>query len=508
MNAQGMTGTKKKKIGDKERMAVIDLGSNAVRLAVYDGCNRAPVMVYAERDFAGLGRGLAETGKLNPDGARRAQDALARYAALIRAMKIRHVEAVATAAVRDARDGAAFLRKIKTKCGLAIRSIEGDEEARLSALGVTGGGLCHNGIIGDLGGGSLELAEIENGRIKNRVSLPLGTQRIRAEKGALAQAKLIAQHLDGVAFLKNGGVKGRDFCALGGAWRTLARLHIKVESWPVPVIDHHRLDGAKALEFVGDISRRKQQALMHISGLSQKKIEDVPASALLLSAILERMKPQALTFSATGLREGLVFDHLDAREMKKDPLFVSAFKMAGRSSRYKSADTFLALARWIEPLFDKKEETPFLARVRQAAALMSDTGWFEHEGIRAEHALNRVLVMPYYDACHVTRAMMAIACYTRYHGEPEDGDSTAPLQAMLGVDRTRQAVVIGLALNLAYMLTGGALDLLKFVEFRTTADRVELRISRKLGVLKGEAVMSVLSSLAAQSKRTAVISEF
>lgn len=503
-----MVQKKKKKIGDKEKMAVIDLGSNAARLAIFDGCNRAPVMVYAERDFLGLGKGLAETGKLNPDGARRAMDSLARFAALIRAMKIRHVEAVATAAVRDAKDGAAFLRKVKNKCGLSIHVIEGGEEARLSALGVTGGGLCQNGIIGDLGGGSLELIEIENGKIKNRISLPLGTQRIMAEKGVAAQVKLIAQHLDGVSFLKNGGGKGREFCALGGAWRTLARLHIKVEQWPVPVIDHHKIEGGAALEFVGDISKRKQQALMHLSGMTQKKIADIPAAALLLSQILERMKPQSLTFSATGLREGLVFDRLDAKIMKKDPLFVSAFKMAGRSSRYKGADTFLTLARWIEPLFDKREETPFLARVRLAAALMSDTGWFEHESVRGEHALTRVLTMPYYDADHATRAMMALACYVRYHGEPEDGDITAPLQAMLGNDRARQAVVIGLALNLAYMLTGGALDLLRPVTFKTTPDRVELRISKKLGVLKGEAVMRILSALAVQNKRTAVITEF
>lgn len=493
-----------------EKIAVIDVGSNAVRLAVFDGCNRAPVMTYAERNFAGLGKGLAETGKLNPDGIRRALDTLARFAALIQAMKVKRVEAVATAAVRDARDGAAFLRKVKSRCGLNLRLIDGDEEAQLSALGIVAGGQCQNGIIGDLGGGSLELAEIENGKVKNRISLPLGTQRIRHEKGMAGQIRLIAQHLDSVPFLKNapGNGKARDFCAIGGAWRALARLHIRAENWPVPAIDHHAIDGVKAVEFVHDIARRKQQSLMHLSGQPQKKIEDIPAAALLLEEILTQLKPRQLCFSATGLREGLVFSHLPPAEMKKDPLFVSAFKMAGRSSRFKSADTFVALARWTAPLFSPREETPFLDRVRTAAALMSDTGWFEHESMRARHALDRVLVMPYYGADHATRAMMALACYVRYHGEPEDGDDTAPLQVMLGPDRSRQAIVTGLGLNLAYMLTGGALELLKHAHLRANADRVELRISKKLGVLKGEAVMGLLSQIAAQTKRTAVISEF
>ncbi len=492
-----------KKNAVPEKVAVIDVGSNALRLAVFDGCNRAPVMAYAERSFAALGKGLAETGKLNPDGARRALDNLARFKALIKAMKIKTVSAVATAAVRDAKDGAAFLRKVKTKCGLNVKVIDGDEEARLSALGVTSNGLCRNGVMGDLGGGSLELTLIDNGQIKDRVSLPLGTQRVAAEKGVAAQGKFIAQKLDTVAFLKS--AKGFEFCALGGAWRAMAKLYIKSENWPVPIVDHLKIEGGKAQEFIADISKRKLQALMHLSGWGQRKVEDLPAAALILTAVLDRMKPSDLSFSAVGLREGVVFDRLDAKAMKEDPLFASAFKMAGRSSRFKSAETFVALADWIRPLFEAKEETPFLARVRLAATLMSDTGWFEHESVRATHALNRVLVMPYYDACHITRAMMAIACYVRYHGALEEGDETAPLQVLLGPDRTRLAVITGLALNLAYMLTGGALDLLKHAKLKMTADRIELRLDKDFADLGGEAVMAILSSLAAETKRTAVI---
>ncbi|MDB5366339.1 MAG: exopolyphosphatase, partial [Rhodospirillales bacterium] len=121
------------------RVAVIDIGSNSIRLVVFEGLTRAPIQLFNEKVYCALGKTVAQTGKLNPDGVAQALASLTRFSRLLRGMEVAEVHVVATAAVRDAQDGSDFLKLLKTRAGLDVVLIDGDEEGRLSAQGVLSG---------------------------------------------------------------------------------------------------------------------------------------------------------------------------------------------------------------------------------------------------------------------------------------------------------------------------------------------------------------------------------
>ncbi len=149
-----------RELRDGQEAAVIDVGSNSVRLVVYRIDGRAMTPILNEKVMAGLGRSLGQTGKLSPDGIDAALRALRRFATLTQALGVQDVFAVGTAAVREAGDGAAFAQQMRRETGIPLRILSGAEEALLSALGVSAGAPDAMGVVGDLGGASLELIEI------------------------------------------------------------------------------------------------------------------------------------------------------------------------------------------------------------------------------------------------------------------------------------------------------------------------------------------------------------
>ncbi|MFH1157974.1 MAG: Ppx/GppA family phosphatase [Pseudomonadota bacterium] len=489
-------------------VAIIDIGSNAVRLVVYDGFNRAPAIIHRERSICNLGADMATTGRLNPDSVKKALNILRRFSGLLEAMRIGNVRTVATAAVRDAMDGRNFVDTVQKEFGLTISVIDGEEEARLSALGVLANGFGGDGLIGDYGGGSLELIALEKDRVRHKASLPVGSHRLSAETSREARVKIIGEHLDGVDFLKD--CAGRDFYAIGGAWRSMALAHMHMTQYPIRVLDHYQVDGEKAAEFAGLVSRESPDSLEKAAGMSKRRITDMGIAALTMELLFERIRPRKLIFSGTGLREGLVYDQLKPAAQAQDPLLASCTKIALKISRFDDIRAFKTLAGWMEPLFAGKNAE--FSRVLEASCLLSDTGWFEHEDYQADHAFRRILVMPLYGIDHAGRAFLALSQYVRYKGYlrrisrgEEIDEVTRPAQAFLDNRVVDLAVTAGLAQRMGYLLTGGALGLLRHTELEATPEHLVLRLNDKAGMLNADAIRDVLKGLAERVGLEAVI---
>ncbi|MGQ0675590.1 MAG: exopolyphosphatase, partial [Rhodospirillales bacterium] len=286
------------------RVGVIDIGSNSIRLVVFERASRAPVALFNEKVMCGLGRGLEDSGKLNADAIERAIANLRRFAALAAAMRVEKLEALATAAVRDAKNGPEFIREVTRACKLQARVLDGEEEARLSGLGVLSAAPEADGAMGDLGGGSLELVELGGGQIGKHVTLPIGPLRVMpgADGNRKKMKEAIDRHLDKAAWL--GAVQGRSFYPVGGAWRALARVHMEQTNHPLHVIHNYEIKWDEAEEFLQLVSRLSPSSLSKMYGVSRRRHETLPYAALLMIQLAKLMKPKRIVFSAFGLREG------------------------------------------------------------------------------------------------------------------------------------------------------------------------------------------------------------
>ncbi|HYD32602.1 MAG TPA: Ppx/GppA family phosphatase [Azospirillaceae bacterium] len=485
--------------GRPDRVAVIDIGSNSIRLVVYDALTRAPFPIFNEKIMCGLGRTVERTGHLNPDGVKLALANLERFGHLVRGMHVARVDVLATAAVRDADDGPAFVAEVERRTGLTVRVISGEEEARLSAQGVLSGTPGADGLMGDLGGGSLELVGLERGVIGPQVTLPLGPFRLIDAAGGrqAAAVKIIDQHLEKLSWLA--GHRGRAFFPVGGNWRALAKLHMEHVRHPLHVIHHYEIAGPMARDFAALVARQSKGSLDRMGGGSRRRNDTLPFAALVMERLIRMVQPSSVVFSAYGLREGHLFDLLSPEEQRHDPLIASCEELAARQGRFGTAEI---LVSWTAGLFGGEDQGA--ACLRHAACLLSDLGWVEHPDYRAEHAFLRILRLPFAGLDHAERAFLALALHTRYGGRLDDG-LTAPARGLVREGQAIKANILGLALRLAHTLTGGVMTLLQRTSLRLDEDRLILVLPEDEASLKGEMVERRLESLAKALSRTAEI---
>ena len=465
------------------RIAVIDIGSNSIRLVVFEGLRRVPSPVFNEKVICGLGRGLNATGRLSEDGAAQAIRNLDRFTQLARAMGVWRLDLIATAAVREAENGADFIGQVEAVCGHPVSILSGQEEARISALGVLSGYPDADGIMGDLGGGSLELAALENGRLGESVTLRLGPLRLMDLAGGdLDRAKAeISARLAGVPWLAR--ARGKVFYPVGGAWRSLARIDMRQTDYPLPVINGYSMRREQALELAQLLSRQSRRSLTRMPGITRRRLDAIPYAALVLERLLKQSRPERLIWSSFGLREGYLFDQLPAAEQGEDPLLAAVAEMALREGRFgRFAE---AIAHWTAPLFaDENEEQ---RRLREAACYLSDFAWRAHPNYRATHALQGILHFPFAGAEHATRAFLGLAVFIRYGGSPESSQAAVPM-GLLGGKPCRRARLLGLAMRLAFTLSAGTREMLAKTEIRLDGATLTLSLPNDGSVPLGEAV--------------------
>lgn len=444
-------------VADDRPVAVIDLGSNSIRLVVYERLARAPLPRFNERRFCGLGRDLETTGRLAPSAVGPALRTLRRYAWLARAAGCARVDIVATAAVRRAADGADFVRAVEAETGEPVSVLTGGEEARLSALGVRAGFFEPRGLVGDLGGGSIELARLEGGEEPvGGSSLPVGAlavaEAMRDDRGR-AEA-LVDGVLADFPALRGAG-RGRLLYIVGGSWRSLGRAYMALADTPLKVVHGLALSTGELIRLCRDLAALDERGRARLPGVSRRRLDLVPAGALLLERVVRLLEPAGAVFSATGLREGRVFEWLPPAVRAQDPLLAGCADLGARDGR--TATIGPALAEWTAPLF--AGEDPAAARLRTAVCLVSDTAWREHPETRARDAFFTLAHYPLLGVDHAERAFLAYALFCRYEGRRED-PAVARIVSLLDKPQRRRAEALGAALDLGFRLSGGVAEVL------------------------------------------------
>lgn len=472
--------------------AVIDIGSNSVRLVVYRAGSRAPAMLFNEKVMAGLGAALAEGDTLDPAAMDTALSALARFALVARAMGAAAPRAVATAATRQAANGPAFIARVKVETGIWVETISGETEARGSAYGVIAGISGANGIVGDLGGGSLELVRVSGGEPHARASVPVGSLKLVAAGGdADALETLIAGALAPFDWLAEGN--GLPFYAVGGSWRALAHLDMALGMHPLPVVHQYTMEPDAPERLRRALGEMTPKALRAVPNLAKERVPALPGAAALLGEVVRRIGASAIVISSYGLREGLLYADLPAAVRAQDPLLAEAEAEAARSGRF--AETGPELARWIAPLF--ADDLVPLVRIRNAAAILSDIGWAANPDFRATRAMDAALYGPWVGITLPERAILASALFACFGGD----------EAELACDRARwrglahpadleRAKAWGLALRLGQRLGGGAAGPLERSRLERVGERLRIALPADLLALMAPSVRRRLKALA------------
>ena len=487
-------------------LAVIDIGSNSVRLVLYERLTRTPTVIFNEKVLAGLGRGVETTGRLQDGGVAQALAALSRFRQICDQMGARSVTVLATAAARDAANGPGFIAEVERICAVPVGLLTGQQEAHYAAQGVLSGFWTPNGIAGDLGGGSLEVVDVHDGDIElgRGKTFPLGGLRLlEASEGSLKKAeKLAADHLAGCELLPTG--EGRDFYAIGGTWRSLARLHMFQTGYPLHVMHQYTIQAGEALEFCRTVARGAVDSLDSIEVISRQRRALLPYGAIVLGQIIRIAKPRAVVLSALGLREGLLYERLDPAEKKQDPLIAAAGELALLRSR--SPRHVAELGPWTGQLFEAIgiDETSEERRLRIAACLLSDIGWRAHPDYRGEQSVAIISNANFIGIDHPGRAYLALAVYYRHFGLVDDALSPR-VREMASTRLKERARSLGAALRVAYVLSAAAPGVVPRVRIATAGDKLVLRLPPDLARLDGEILRKRLDQLAKLAGMTAAV---
>ncbi|MCX7365089.1 MAG: Ppx/GppA family phosphatase [Alphaproteobacteria bacterium] len=484
-----MDGERSTNLGvEKGRVGIIDVGSNSIRLVVYERASRAPLPVFNEKVLCGLARGLDATGRLDPAGVDMAMANIDRFITLAHNMKVKSLDLLATAAVRDASDGPDFMREMARRPGLESHIVSGRDEARFSGYGVMCGMPGADGVMGDLGGGSLELVALGGGRIGSSSTLPVGPLRLMSS-GKGDPKRVIIEAIEGVRWLRE--ESGKTFYAVGGAWRAFARLHMEQAGYPLHIIHHYDIAADEARAVARLIAVQSPKSLEKMPGVSRRRVDTLPLACLALDRLLAALKPRNVVFSAFGLREGFYYSRLNDTERARHPLIAFAEEQGVGWRRFDLSPD--EIFDWLTPVFAGESEAEKI--LRAAACHLSDISWNDHPDYRAEHAYIRVLHLPAPGMSHRDRAVLAMTLTYRYKSDPKAATIDTALR--LSDNKSRAfARRLGACLRLAYNLSGGAPGLLPQIQLRRSDRDLRLIVPALLDRSLGETTARRLDTAA------------
>jgi exopolyphosphatase/guanosine-5'-triphosphate,3'-diphosphate pyrophosphatase len=454
---------------------VIDVGSNSVRLVIYRLDGRSIWTLYNEKALAGLGRDLPATGRLSPQGVEIALTAVRRFRALLDGWRAEDVTAAATAAVREAADGPAFLKRIRDETGLTIRVLTGEEEAHYAAMGVIAGEPGAEGVVGDLGGSSLELIRLVGQSPDDGATLPLGPFALGAPRTLdMGRTRRL---IDAALAPHKTRFATRNFHAVGGAWRNLALFHMELADYPLRVAHQYEMSRSDALDVSRLVARQSKASLERMQGLSKKRVETLPYSAVVLEALIERLGVERIVISAFGVREGLLLDGMDPEVRRRDPLIEGCEALT--SVRGAGAELGGALEAWLTPAFEK---LPPVFGVRDpvllaAACRLADLGARLHPDHRADLAFEQVLRAPIAGMNHPERAYLASVAFARHTAATPTPEAGA-IARVIGAERRQRARALGAAVRLGCDLSGRNPRLLEKSGLAIKGDRLTLTAAR------------------------------
>ncbi|MEH2469419.1 exopolyphosphatase/guanosine-5'-triphosphate,3'-diphosphate pyrophosphatase [Nitrobacteraceae bacterium AZCC 2161] len=477
-------------------VAVIDIGSNSVRLVVYESMSRSLVTIFNEKALCGLGREVQTTGLLAKDAVTKALTALRRFRALCKIMKVGRVYAIATAAARDASNGPDFIAAAEKICGCGIEILSGPREARLSALGVISGIHKPDGLVGDLGGGSLELIDVKGNLVRTGVTLPLGSLALQdaSQKSPKRAEKIVKTALTGVAQLK--AAHGRNFYAVGGTWRALARLHIIQSGYPLRVMHGYSIPAAQALDFVRRLRRlATANILANIESIAEARQPLLVYAALVLEHIILTARPKTIVFSTYGVREGLLYEMMPPAERMQDGLVSAAQslnELLSRSARHAQelsdwTDRFVRVARLKETEEDR--------RLRRVACLLSDIGWRVHPDYRGEQTLHLITNGNFGSVDHHGRAFLALSVFYRYAGLSEQNEPPELVRMLVTPAQVERARVLGALFRVAHLISAARPGVLPATHFAAKDRKMMLVFEHRMVDLVADRVGSRFKQL-------------
>jgi exopolyphosphatase/guanosine-5'-triphosphate,3'-diphosphate pyrophosphatase len=450
------------------RRAIIDIGSNTVRLVVFGGVARAPLVLYNEKVTVGLGRGVIADGRMTDEAMDHALAALGRFEILLEAFQPEWTRVVATAAVRDAANGEEFLERVRA-LGLDAELLSGDDEAVAAGFGVVAAMPRADGVVADLGGGSLELVRVGAGQVSERVSLPLGLYaagRLRIEKPGRLRRR-VQQMIAEIPWMWS--CNDLPLYLVGGSWRSLARVHLHRTGFPLPVLGNYAFAADAARPFAQELQTIDAQELAAIPAMPSGRVAGIVDAAALLAALVEAIAPSSLVISPFGLREGLLYQALDENERCKDPLIEGVRFVTGRHDQFPGLGD--ALATWLQELFS--DESDQLARLRHSVCHMVGTGWASNPEFRALSGEELALHGNWIGVDVSERAIMGRALFTGLGGS---GDAPAILAQLAQPELLDRANAWGLAVRLGQRLSGGATAILEQSRLSIEEDRLTLTL--------------------------------
>jgi len=468
---------------DTHRVGVIDVGSNSVRLVVFDGVARSPAYFFNEKVLCGLGKGLAESGRLSPEGRVRALAAIKRFALLLEHMGVEKVSTVATAAVREATDGPEFCADVLAATGIELYVASGEEEARLSAQGVLLGWPEADGLVCDIGGASMELARLKAGLVGQRATSPLGPLKLADFKGDLAAhiQETVAATMRAVD-----APEGERLFLVGGSWRAIARLDMARREYPLHVLHEYRLKAAQMAETAAWVAAQEPEALSKITDTSMARLKLVPLAAEVMAGLIEVLKPSEIAISSYGIREGMLFEAMPPAMRGLDPLIESCRYMETTNARFPGFGA--ALYEWLKNMFAETD-----LRLVRAACLLHDTTWRAHPDYRADMCFETVTRANMGGIDHEGRLFLAWAIRSRYNASKSKAGDTL---ALLPDDKIETARCLGLAMRLGAMISGAQAVMLQNTELAVDGGALRLTLSGNAKALMGEVLEKRFQNLA------------
>jgi exopolyphosphatase / guanosine-5'-triphosphate,3'-diphosphate pyrophosphatase len=471
-----------------DRVGVIDVGSNSVRLVVFDGAARSPAYFYNEKVLCGLGKGLAETGLLHAEGRERALLALRRFSALSDGMALHSLTAVATAAVREARDGPAFCAQVLAQTGLALDVASGVQEARLSAQGVLLGWPDACGLVCDIGGASMELAEVASGEVGVCETSSLGTLRLNEVAGG---PQFLQNHIArAIAAMQSRFAPHYDQLFLvGGSFRAIARLDMERQKYPLKVLHEYRMSPETLSQTLNWLEGQDPEALSQLGDTSTERLAQVPMAALVLRGLISAFSPKHIAVSSYGIREGMLYQRMPDELRRRDPLIEACLAMEATSARFPGFGQ--VLADWLAPLY--AGATPAQLRLVRAACLLHDVTWRAHPDYRAEVCFDNATRANLGGLDHQGRVFLGMALLHRYkNGRPSH--QFYGMTEILSEEMHKQAETLGKAMRLGALLGGATTRAMG--RLHLCGDVLELALDPDNSNIFGEVVSRRLASLA------------
>ncbi|EJF97663.1 exopolyphosphatase [Bartonella vinsonii subsp. arupensis Pm136co] len=475
-------------------VAVIDIGSNSVRLVIYEGLVRSPTVLFNEKVLCGLGHGVAKTGFLEEKSMQMALGTLRRFRTLCQQIGADDVYILATAAAREAKNGLAFIQNAENVLQNKIALLSGTEEALYSAYGVISTFYQPKGISGDLGGGSLELIDIDDSHVGDGITLPLGGLRLQymSNNDIAVATKIAHEHFSKSAVIRKS--MARCFYAVGGTWRNLAKLHMATKHYRLPVMHGYEVDAVEMKDFLRFVLSDNIDDMKEIAAVSKNRRQLLSYGAIVLIELIQCMGFEKIIFSGAGVREGFLYSRLPQEIRLSDPLIAACTEMAILRARSpKQAEELINFTTNAFEVFGISE-TEDECRYRKAACLLADIGWRIHPDYRGNEAANRIALGSYPGISHEGRAYAALAVFFRNTSSLVDEESL-PIFQLATRNIIEKARILGETMRIAHLFSASTAGILPHLSWHKKTDHVVLHIPRRYADLLGERPLARLKKL-------------